>query len=254
MHTTFFRNFAFFGALVLCGASAAQQSLPPLPGGLDREVLREEIRELLLEEPEILVEMFAILEQRQKEEASMSDLSLVSENAAELFNDGFSYVGGNPDATFTIVEFLDYQCTYCRRAHPQISQLIAEDDDIRLIVKELPILGPNSELASRAAVATLIEAGDDAYHTLNDAMMSNAGPVTDDNLDGILEDAGLNVTEIRSAMHAPEVMARIASTRALAEKLTISGTPTFVFENRLVRGYLPMEQMVALIEEIRVSN
>ncbi len=254
MFARLFRNAVFVAAIVLGAVAVAQQSSPPLAYGIDREVLRGEIRSYLLENPEILVEMFAILEARQKEEASKGDLKLVSENLDAIFDDGFSYVGGNPEASFTIVEFLDYQCTYCRRAHPQIRQLVENDEDIRLIIKEFPILGPNSELASRAAVATLIEAGGDTYHQLNDIMMSTPGPVTEENLDSLLIEAGLEPEDIRGTMNTQEVTDRLTSTRMLAERLAISGTPTFVFEDRMVRGYMPFEQMEALVEEIRVSN
>ena len=93
-----------------------------------------------------------------------------------IFDDGFSFVGGNPEGSVTIVEFLDYQCGFCRRAHPEVRELIAADGDIRWIVKEMPILGPGSELAARAAVATLIAEGPEAYAALHDRLMRLEGP------------------------------------------------------------------------------
>ncbi len=103
----------------------------------DRTALHAEIRAYLLENPEILREMVALLGGQGKAKSAEADRDLVAANAAALFDDGFSFVGGNPDGGFTVVEFLDYQCGYCRRAHPELSRLIEEDErDIRLIVKE----------------------------------------------------------------------------------------------------------------------
>ena len=107
----------------------------------------------------------------------------------------------------------------------------------------MPILGPGSELAARAAVATLITRGPEAYAALHDRLMALEGEITDVSLDQALAEAGLDPAAIRAAMEDPEVDRRLAATRALAEKLAISGTPTFVFDDRMVRGYLPLAQM-----------
>ena len=111
-------------------------------------------------------------------------------HADAIFDDGFSFVGGNPEGGVTVVEFLDYQCGFCRRAHPDVAELIASDGDIRWIVKELPILGPGSELAARAAVATLIAEGPERYAALNDRLMRLEGQVDDASLDGALTETG----------------------------------------------------------------
>jgi protein-disulfide isomerase len=220
----------------------------------EREALHQEIRDYLLANPEILMEMYALLEERQRAAEAETGTALVSENSAAIFEDGFSHVGGNPEGDFTIVEFMDYQCGYCRRAHPELAGLIEADGNIRWIIKEFPILGPNSETAARAAISTLMQEGDVAYAQLHDAMMEASGPVTDQNLDAVLQANGLDPDEIRSGMDAPEVTERIAATRALAETLQISGTPTFVFDDELVRGYVPLQQMEALVAEKRADE
>ena len=164
--------------------------------------------------------------------------------ATAIFDDGFSWVGGNPRRHVTVVEFLDYQCGFCRKAQPDVGRARSQSDgDIRLIVKEMPILGPGSELAARAAVATLIAKGPEAYAALHDRLMALEGPDHDASLDQALAESGLDPAAIRVAMHDPEVDRRLAATRALAEKLAISGTPTFVFDNRMVRGYVPLDTM-----------
>ncbi|MEM8570408.1 MAG: DsbA family protein [Pseudomonadota bacterium] len=216
-----------------------------------REALHGEIRSYLLENPEILMELYALLEERQQAASDLADEIAVSENATEIFEDGYSFLGGNPEGDFTIVEFVDYQCGFCRRAHPEIAELISTDGEIRWIIKEFPILGPNSELAARAAISTQINLGEEAYLRLHNAIMETNGPLTDRNLNAVLLANDLDPSVVRDGMDAQEVTDRIAANRALAERMSISGTPTFVFQDEMVRGYMPLEQMQAMIADKR---
>jgi protein-disulfide isomerase len=239
-------------ALTAPTVQAQQQSSPFTEG--ERAALHAEIRAYLLAHPELLLEVIQELEQRQQAETAKNDADLIAANATAIFDDGFSHVAGNPEGSLTIVEFLDYQCGYCRRAHPEIAELIASDGDIRLIVKEMPILGPGSELAARAALATLITAGPEAYAALHDRLMRLEGQVDDARLDALLAELGHDPAAIREGMDDPEVDRRLAATRALAETLAISGTPTFVLGDRMLRGYLPPEAMQALLAEVRAPG
>lgn len=110
----------------------------------ERNALRDEIRAYLLDNPEVMIEVFAVLEQRQAQEQVEQDKTLVQVNAEAIFNDGFSHVMGNPDGDYTIVEFVDYQCGFCRKAHSVLQDLLAADGNIRLVLKEFPILGEAS--------------------------------------------------------------------------------------------------------------
>jgi len=239
-------------ALGLAAPAAAQQQSSPFTEG-ERAALHAEIRAYLLEHPELLLEVIQKLEQRQQAEMAANDQTLIAANAAAIFDDGFSHVAGNPEGDLTVVEFLDYQCGYCRRAHPEIAELVASDGDIRLIVKEMPILGPGSELAARAALATLIAEGPEAYVTLHDRLMRLEGQVDDTRLDALLTELGHDPAAIRDGMDDPEVDRRLAATRALAETLAISGTPTFVVGDRMLRGYMPPEAMQSLVAEARAT-
>lgn len=242
-------------ALMLALPAAAEEPLQSSPfTPAEREALHAEIRGYLLEHPEILQEMIQLLEQKQQVATAENDRTLVATHADEIFSDGFSWVGGNPEGSTTIVEFLDYQCGFCKRAQPDVTELLRTDGDIRLIVKEMPILGPGSELAARAAVATLVSQGPEKYAALHEALMALQGGISDVSLDAAMEGVGLDPAVIRAAMDDPEVERRLGATRALAEKLAISGTPTFVFDDQMVRGYLPLSQMQALLAEARTAE
>ena len=197
------------------------------------------------------MEAVQLLEQRQADERANADLALVAQNADEIFEDGYSWVGGNVDGDITLVEFLDYRCGYCRKAMPEVTKLLKNDGNIRLIVKEFPILGEASMLSSRFAVATKQVAGDDAYKQVHDALMEFGGDPTDVALRRISDSLGLDTDAIMDRMDSDEVSSEIARTRQLAQKLSISGTPTFVLGDELLRGYLPADQMQMIVDEMR---
>ncbi|MFT6023246.1 MAG: protein-disulfide isomerase [Ascidiaceihabitans sp.] len=217
----------------------------------ERQVFRDEVRAYLMDNPQVIIEAVNLLEDRQAEAAAVADVNLVSDNAEELFNDGFSFVGGNPDGDITLVEFLDYRCGYCRKAHTEVAKMLESDGNIRLIVKEFPILGEQSVLASRFAVAVKNVAGFEAYKNINDAMMTLNADVNMPTLTRLANTFGLDMAAIETAMNGPDVADEIAKTRALAQKLRITGTPTFVLQDELLRGYLPYDQMMQVVADKR---
>ena len=217
----------------------------------ERAQFRAEVRAYLMDNPEVIMEAVELLQAREAEQQAQADFTLVTDNAAAIFDDGFSWVGGNPDGDIVLVEFLDYRCGYCKKAHGEVAKLLETDGNIKWIVKEFPILGEQSVLASRFAVATKQVAGGDSYHALNDALMAFNGDVTLPALRRLGETFGLDVDAIEARMDSEAVTREIAETRALAQKLKISGTPTFVMQDELLRGYLPYDQMQAVVAEKR---
>ena len=218
---------------------------------MSREALHREIRAYLLENPEVLVEAMQVLEQRRAAQQEIASREMVSLYADDIFEDGFSFVGGNPEGSVTVVEFQDYRCGYCKRAHDDVQELIGTDDDIRLIVKELPILGPDSTLTSRFAIATAISQGPEAYKRISDALMSYAGPINDNALAKLAKEADVDLDATLAKIDDPEVSKRISATMALAQKLEVNGTPTFVIGNEIVRGYIPLGDMRQVVEASR---
>ncbi|CUJ28753.1 DsbA family protein [Cognatishimia activa] len=213
----------------------------------ERALFREEVRAYLLDNPEVIMEAVAVLEERQAAGQARQDFDLVAINADDIFNDGYSYVGGNPDGDITLVEFVDYRCGFCRRAHPEVQELVASDGNIRIITKEFPILGEASTQSSRFAIAVKQIAGDDAYEAANDAlikMRADANPVT---LKRLAKNLGLDSDAIIAHMGSNEVTEEIRKTRELAQRLQITGTPTFVLEDEMLRGYLPLNEMRRMV-------
>lgn len=219
----------------------------------ERQTFRDEVRAYLLENPEVLMEAIAVLEQREAEAQVSNDQSLIQANADALFDDGYSYVGGNPDGDVTVVEFLDYQCGYCKKAHPEVAQLIEGDGDIRYIVKEFPILGEASVLAARFAIAVKQIAGDEAYAEINDDLMTFRGEFSDASLKSLATSKGLDADAIIAAMDSEATTQVIAENHALAKRLQINGTPGFVIGDQMLRGYVPLEGMQQVVADARAE-
>jgi len=241
---------ALAAALALA-APAGATDLTDLTGA-EREAFRAEVRAYLLENPEVLMEAIAALEAKQAQQQAMSDQQLIATNAAAIFDDGHSWIGGNPEGSLTIVEFADYRCGYCRKAHPELMQLLELDGDIRYIVKEFPILGEQSVLASRFAVAVLRTEGPEAYGAVHDALYTSfRGDVSQTALDRLADDLGLDAGAIRDEMDSDAVTDILRANSALAQQLGISGTPTFVIGDQMIRGYVPYEAMTGIVAEER---
>lgn len=218
----------------------------------EKAAFGEQVRAYLLENPEVLAEAIAVLRQREAEEQVADDAALVLANAADIYEDGYSWVGGNPDGNLTIVEFVDYRCSYCKRAHAEVLALLAADDDIRYVVKEFPILGDQSVLAARFAIATLNIAGPEAYQQVHDQFYEGfRGDVTPDTLAAMAEDLVLDTDAILAEMTSPEVTRVIEENHLLAQRLSISGTPTFIMGDQMLRGYVPLDAMQQLVSELR---
>ena len=219
----------------------------------DRAAFRDEIRAYLLENPEILVEAMDVLKTREAEAVTQQDVQLVQANASAVFESATDWAGGNLDGDITIVEFMDYQCSYCRKAHDEVSELIATDGNIRFVVKEYPILGETSDLAARFAIAVRQIAGDDAYKAAHDALMTLRSDISSAALDKIAIDLGLDVAAVNKQMASEDVTAVIAANRALGEAMLINGTPTFIVDQTMLRGYVPLEGMRQVVAEERKS-
>lgn len=233
-------------------AQAQEQSRPQITemSEPEREKLRTEIRAYLLEHPEVLMEAIQILETRREAGKLQADADLVAQNREAIFNDGVSWVGGNPEGDVTLVEFSDYRCGYCKRAHPDVQALVESDPKLRLVVKEFPILGPDSTATGRMALAALqIDPG--RYGSLNDALMRFDGQLTEAVAYQVAAQVGYDIAALKEAAADPEVDAQIAANYGLARTLGLEGTPSFIIGDRIIRGYLPLEALREAVAQAR---
>lgn len=242
-----------FAALLLTATPLAGPALSFDIGSMtdsEKAAFGAAVREYLMQNPEVLVESINVLEERRAASEATSDRELVALNRDAIFADGHSWVGGNPEGDLTIVEFIDYRCGVCRRFNDEVHDLVQADGNIRLVLKEFPILGPESEMSARFAVAVRQIAGDDAYMKAHDSLITLRGPATIEAMRKIAGEIGVDADEAIEAMQGEPVTAALRANAELAERMAIMGTPTFVIGPELLRG-IPSTGLAEAVAQIR---
>ena len=240
-------------ALVAAGISAAglglflvnqkpapQQAATPAPApsateftDAQRQSIEKTVREYLIKNPELLVEMSTELERRQAEAEQKLRQTAIAENADAIFREKDPLIGGNPQGDVTIVEFSDYNCPYCKRAFNHIAKIIASDANVRVVMKEFPIFGQQSIGAARVAIAAGKQGKYFAVHT---ALLRDEGRASEASALRLAEELGLDMDKLKADMNSPDVLKVIADTRQLGEKLGIQGTPFYLVGDKVVPG------------------
>jgi len=220
----------------------------------ERAAFNQAVRDYLVANPDVLVESYATLQRQEQAAQADREAEVLAANHDVIFNDPNSWVGGNLDGDITVVEFIDYRCGYCRKAWQEVDELVNSDGNIRFVLKEFPILGEQSLLSSRFAIAVKLLHGDDAYRQTHDALLTLRADATPETLARLAGDLGLEPGPIAEKMDSDEVTAIIAANHALADKLDINGTPTFVVGGKVVHGYVPLKGMQQIVAEERESK
>lgn len=216
-----------------------------------RKEMESIIRDYLLANPEILQDMSQTLEQKQKLAEDEQRKGGLIQNADQIFRDKADFVAGNPNGNVTMVEFFDYNCPWCKKDFPDVMSLIETDKELKVVLKEFPILGPDSEYAAQAAIA----AGKQGkYFEMHKAMYQHEGRLTKESVDEIAAAQGLDMERLKKDMNDPETAEIIARNRNLAQSLAINGTPAFIIDDTLVPGYLPKAELAAAINEVRAKG
>lgn len=206
------------------------------------------VRDILVKNPQILIEAMQALERQQEERSAAGARQAIKDNAQEIFDDGVSYVAGNPKGDVTLVEFFDYRCGYCKQVQEPLLALIKEDSKLRVVFKEFPVLGPESVFASRAAVAAQ-EQG--KYYPFHNAMMAHRGALSEAEVLRLAGSSGLDIERLKKDMAAPRVSQILQRNMALAQKLGVEGTPGFVIGDKLIPGAIPLDTMRQMVREQR---
>jgi protein-disulfide isomerase len=208
------------------------------------------IRNYLIANPEIVRDSINELQRKEDEAARVAQTKVITDSAGTLFDSKNEVVLGNPKGDVTLVEFFDYNCAYCRRAKADIKQLIADDPNLRVVLKEFPILGDGSVAAAQIAVAVLLTAPD-KYPAFHDALISEKGQVDGNKALAIATDLGLDPETLKTAANSDEARANINEVRELAQKLDLTGTPSYVTKLKVIVGAVGAD---ALKEEIKAAR
>jgi protein-disulfide isomerase len=238
-------------ALLLPAPLAAQPPAPPGFSPEQRTAIVDILRDALRQDPNILREALMALEAAESRDREGATRGAIAAHADALLRDPADPVKGNPQGTVTIVEFFDARCGYCKQLHPVVEQMLRRQPDVRLVMKDLPILGPNSVLASRALLAAQAQG---KYAALQEALMRLREEPAEPVLRREAERVGLDWTRLRRDMDDPAIQRRIEANGRLAAALRIEGTPAMVIGEALVPGAVDLATLERLVGEARARR
>jgi len=229
---------------LVAGAAIADEALT----SEERSQIEDVVREYLLENPEIILEAIQVLEQRERMAQENQRSGAIAALVPTLTASPLTPVIGEADGDVTLIEFFDYQCGYCKRFYPALQEIMEEDDSLRVILVEFPILGPASLTASRAALAAQQQNG---YMDFHDALMAFEGRLSEEGIFETARAVGLDEDQLRADMEDPRIMEYLSFTRDVASSLDVTGTPSMVVGDQFVGGFIPAEDLRALIASMR---
>lgn len=219
---------------------------------IDRTEVEGIIRDYLLKNPEVLLEVQEALEAKQKEEQRIASLGVIEKAKSEIFNSTFDGVVGNPKGKVTIVEFYDYNCGFCKRAIDDMQALTKADPELRFVLKEFPILGPDSQKASIVSMAFHLM-HPEKYGEFHNALLGGQGRATEAAAIKVALSLGADEAKLREKMKDPTITEAFSKTFDLANKLAITGTPSYVVGNEVVFGALGQEVLAEKIEAAKAA-
>lgn len=243
---------ALFLLLAMLPHAFAAEDTSPFTEKQKSEV-NELIRKYILDNPKVILESVQNMERQNEADKERRAQAAIKERSRDIFNDPHSVVGGNPNGDVTLVEFFDYQCGYCKRVYPIVRQLLKEDQNIKFVYKEYPILGPASSYAAKASIAS-IEQG--KYQEFHDALMEVKGGLSEELVLKIASAVGLDRDKLAKAISEQNDSSNeiVQSNYKLAADLAISGTPAFVIGNEIIRGAVGLDVLKQLVAEARASK
>jgi len=242
---------------VLAGIAALPQFLvvkpagnAPTPGGADFD---KAVHAYLVKNPQVLQEMAELLQNRQEQAANAQRSSVFEEHRKAIYDSPNQVVLGNPQGDVTLVEFFDYNCGYCRKAHSDIDTLLKTDPKLRVVLKEFPVLGPESVEAARVAVAVHSQAPD-KYLAFHDALLSSSDTVDGKAALAEAQKLGLDMDKLSDALAQPSNSDPMKESHKLAQLLGIDGTPTFIIADTLVPGAVGLPALQKAIANARACG
>jgi protein-disulfide isomerase len=242
------------GLMVASSSGFAQQSMAPATGSALTPAQRAEvialIRQELVQDPSILRDAIASLQAEDQASQAQAQGSAIEAAQTALTGNPADPAIGNPHGRISVVEFYDTRCPYCREMRPELTALAQQDPNVRVVFKDIPILGPNSVIEARALLAAQRQGG---YAAMQAALMASSTPPTDDNLRHMAKGLGLDPDRMLRDMNDPAIAARLAVNTALAQSLGINGTPAIVIGNQLVPGAISLDELRKLVDQARAS-
>ncbi len=245
-----------FAALALIGVTSAPASATEFNNQQKKEI-ETIVSDYLLENPDLIRKVFTILSQQEAEKQQQAELEraekakkAVVEHQDEIFNGKDQIVLGNPKGDVTLVEFMDYNCGYCKQAFGNMLELMDTDKKLRVVLKEWPILGPQSQEAALVAVA-VTKAAPGKYGDFHKAMMTMRGTANKETALREAEKLGISRDTLEKLYKDKASREPIQDAYRLADALNLNGTPGYVLGDEVIPGYISLEAFESKISNLR---
>ncbi|GJD52264.1 hypothetical protein OPKNFCMD_5027 [Methylobacterium crusticola] len=241
-------------ALALTGfvalAAAPTRAEAPLTDA-QRQAVEGIIREYLVKNPEVLQDAMAELERRTQEAQKQAQASALKETRDVLHNSPHGIVAGNPGGDVTLVEFFDYNCGYCKRALTDIQTIMKSDPKLKVVLKDFPVLGPDSLEASKVALAVKQQLKGDKLFDYHVKLLETRGRVNGERAISLAREMGADVARLQKDMQSPEIQAALQENVGLGDKLGLSGTPAFIIGDEIIPGAVGIEPIRKTVAGVR---
>ena len=194
------------------------------------------IKDYLVKNPDVLRAAIDALDKHDKQAAEDQRRTTVQDKSGPLYSSNFQATIGNPQGTATLVEFFDYNCHFCKGALPDIAKLVHDDPNLKLVLKDFPVLGPGSVEAARVAAAARVQLPGDKFWAFHNKLLNAKGPIGEAEALAVAKSLGLDMDKLAKDMQSPEIQAGLHEVMAMADQLQINGTPSFVVGDEVIVG------------------
>lgn len=233
---------------------AAMLMLPASPSVAldpsDRPEIEKIIREYLLSNPQLMLEVQAALEEQQRAEAAARAAEALTLNADVIFNSPNQGVIGNVDGDVTVVEFFDYNCSFCQRAMEDMNALLSGDSNLKFVMKELPILSEGSVEASRISTA-VYRLYPNKYGEFHNTLLASPGQKDGNRALRVAQTMDMDINALNEEAQKNDVLGAFREANDLANSLGINGTPSYVIGDEVLFGALGRDVLAQKIENVR---
>jgi protein-disulfide isomerase len=239
---------ALVGTLAIAPAAMAQSAVFT---DQQKQAIGEVVKDYLLKNPEVLTEVISELEKRQAEAQQAAQAGAVKETRQSLLNASHSYVVGNLSGDVTLVEFFDYNCGYCKKALADVQSLMKSDSKLRVVLKDFPVLGPDSVEASRVALAVKNQLQGQRLLDYHVKVMDTRGRVNGERAMAVAKEMGVDMGRLQKDVESAEIRNALQENMALGDKLSLSGTPAFIVGDTVIPGAVGLEPLKQLVDNVR---
>jgi protein-disulfide isomerase len=243
--TAFGLAVAFAGAACLAAPASADEFT-----AAQKQEMGAFIKDYLVNNPDVLREAIEALDKRDKEVAEADRQKALVSQAGPLFSSKFQATIGNPKASATLVEFFDYNCHFCKGALPDVTKLMKDDPNLKLVLKDYPVLGPGSVDAAKVASAARNQLPGEKFWPFHTKLLATRGPVGKNEALAVARDMGLDMDKLAKDMDSPDIKTGLEEVMQLADSLQITGTPTFVLGQDVVVGAVGYDQLKDKVDSV----